>query len=79
MSERHLPTIEQLEPAAREYCRLSDIEPDMEYPNIGIIMWRVQAEALRNELATRWALDVYVSQNANGETQTDLSSTGETQ
>lgn len=57
MSERQLPTIEQLEQAAREYCRLFCIDPDSTVS--GTPIWRLQAGLLRDALATRWALDVF--------------------
>lgn len=59
MSERQLPTIEQLEPAAREYCRLCDIDADHSSQEVPRPYWRNIAVRLRYELATRWALDVY--------------------
>lgn len=79
---RTLPTIEQLEPAAREYCRLIGADQESTRNASREPFWRLCASNLRYELATRWALDVYelsVSVSANGETQTDLSCTGETQ
>lgn len=56
---RQLPTIEQLEPAAREHCRLMDIEPDSQKNINKKPHWRHIASNLRYELATRWALEVF--------------------
>lgn len=82
MTQRTLPTIEQLEPAAREYCRLIGADPESTRNAERKPFWFLYASSLRYELATRWALDVFersVSVSANGETQTELTRTGKTQ
>lgn len=69
---RQLPTIEQLEPAAREYCRLMGHDPESTKNMKNKTSWRIIAGQLKEELARRWALDVFersVSVSANGETQ----------
>lgn len=59
MQQRQLPTIEQLEPAAREYCRLMGNAADLSSYDHQKPYWRHIAGNLRYELATRWALEVF--------------------
>lgn len=72
MSERQLPNADELEPAAREYIRLMGGNPDYCSLLTGQPAWMSEVYRLRDELARRWALDVFersVSVSANGETQ----------